>query len=113
MGCTPSIHVSQTGVVYCRESDDSAGNSPTNPDPSSRVGAVFSQKITSSYIASSTSSKNSALTDSKTRGAYSVRSEASTTVIERRGRLSLSEAETQTAQATMKVGDNKKHKYMY
>ncbi|KAK6179108.1 hypothetical protein SNE40_011540 [Patella caerulea] len=26
MGCTPSIHVSQTGVVYCRESDDS--NSP-------------------------------------------------------------------------------------
>lgn len=26
MGCTPSIHVSQTGVVYCRESEDS--NSP-------------------------------------------------------------------------------------
>jgi hypothetical protein len=26
MGCTPSIHVSQTGVVYCRDSDDS--NSP-------------------------------------------------------------------------------------
>ena len=26
MGCTPSIHVNQTGVVYCRDSDDS--NSP-------------------------------------------------------------------------------------
>ncbi len=26
MGCTPSIHVSQTGVVYCRESEES--NSP-------------------------------------------------------------------------------------
>lgn len=26
MGCTPSIHVNQTGVVYCRDSDES--NSP-------------------------------------------------------------------------------------
>lgn len=26
MGCTPSIHVNQTGVVYCRDSDSS--NSP-------------------------------------------------------------------------------------
>lgn len=26
MGCTPSIHVNQTGVVYCRDSD--ASNSP-------------------------------------------------------------------------------------
>lgn len=26
MGCTPSIHVNQTGVVYCRDSDGS--NSP-------------------------------------------------------------------------------------
>lgn len=23
MGCTPSIHLSQTGVVYCREAEDS------------------------------------------------------------------------------------------
>lgn len=23
MGCTPSIHVNQTGVVYCRDSDES------------------------------------------------------------------------------------------
>ena len=22
MGCTPSIHVNQTGVVYCRDTDD-------------------------------------------------------------------------------------------
>lgn len=27
MGCTPSIHVNQTGVVYCRESDGGS-NSP-------------------------------------------------------------------------------------
>ena len=31
MGCTPSIHVSQTGVVYCRESDDSNSPRPSRP----------------------------------------------------------------------------------
>uniref|UniRef100_A0A2C9K9X0 Phosphodiesterase n=1 Tax=Biomphalaria glabrata TaxID=6526 RepID=A0A2C9K9X0_BIOGL len=35
MGCTPSIHVSQTGVVYCRESEDS-----NSPHPSS-LNATF------------------------------------------------------------------------
>ena len=36
MGCTPSIHVSQTGVVYCRESDDS-----NSPRPSAYSSATF------------------------------------------------------------------------
>lgn len=29
MGCAPSIHVSQSGVIYCRDSDES--NSPHHP----------------------------------------------------------------------------------
>ena len=36
MGCTPSIHVSQTGVVDCRESDDS-----NSPRPSAYSSATF------------------------------------------------------------------------
>ncbi|KAK7492626.1 hypothetical protein BaRGS_00016105, partial [Batillaria attramentaria] len=36
MGCTPSIHVSQTGVVYCRESDDS-----NSPRPSAYSATTF------------------------------------------------------------------------
>ncbi|GFU55360.1 PDE8 domain-containing protein [Nephila pilipes] len=27
MGCTPSIHVNQSGVVHCSQDDDSNGNS--------------------------------------------------------------------------------------
>ena len=32
MGCTPSIHVSQTGVVYCQDSEE--GSSPINANNS-------------------------------------------------------------------------------
>ncbi|KAK7116051.1 hypothetical protein V1264_001805 [Littorina saxatilis] len=42
MGCTPSIHVSQTGVVYCRESDDS-----NSPRPSALSSATFHTHVVS------------------------------------------------------------------
>lgn len=75
MGCTPSIHVSQTGVVYCRESDES-----NSPRPSAQsIHYAQSQVKVGSHSASSGKSRQ--LDDSL------------------RGNISITEAETQTSQS--------------
>ncbi|XP_048248345.1 high affinity cAMP-specific and IBMX-insensitive 3',5'-cyclic phosphodiesterase 8B-like isoform X1 [Haliotis rufescens] len=54
MGCTPSIHVSQTGVVYCRESDDS--NSPRPSYSTTTYHAAHGQIIRTEVTDTSVSS---------------------------------------------------------
>ncbi|XP_005098745.2 high affinity cAMP-specific and IBMX-insensitive 3',5'-cyclic phosphodiesterase 8B, partial [Aplysia californica] len=48
MGCTPSIHVSQTGVMYCRESEES-----NSPRPSTLVPAYNASHTTVAAASSS------------------------------------------------------------
>ena len=85
MGCAPSITVSQSGVVYCRDSDDS-----NSPKPS------FSQQ----QIVHIRKSNTAELSDTGL-------SAAGTTVAvfhrkERRGTISI-EAETQTSKSTVSM----------
>ena len=59
MGCAPSIHVSQSGVFYCRD-DIREGSSP-RPRPSSPseiVGHIRTSSDSGSHISSSSSSRN-------------------------------------------------------
>ncbi|CAH1797928.1 unnamed protein product, partial [Owenia fusiformis] len=88
MGCTPSIHVSQTGVVYCRDSDES-----TSPRPSNLTGATGT-KI------SDTATGSGARGGSSIQGSSSGKYRALET---RRGTI---EAETQTSHMIMKVSSD-------
>ncbi|KAK2164839.1 hypothetical protein LSH36_58g11014 [Paralvinella palmiformis] len=95
MGCTPSIQVSQTGVVYCRDSDSSS-NSPRH---SSNSHGIFTQTVSTTVgVGGSTSS-----TKSSGSGKKVIRTTAITTIVDRRGPANISEAETQTGVSVMKV----------
>jgi high affinity cAMP-specific and IBMX-insensitive 3',5'-cyclic phosphodiesterase 8 len=78
MGCTPSIHVSQTGVVYCRDSDES-----NSPHPSSLGATQVVHQTT--VIAGPSQGQGSRQQPT---------GKAST--------ISITEAETQTSRHTMK-----------
>lgn len=89
MGCTPSIHVNQTGVVYCRDSDES--NSP-----GASYSAAYHTQITRSEATEMTSGTRSGSTSKgkkKDKG------------IEDKGLYiqNVNEAETQTSRLNMKV----------
>ncbi|XP_059156380.1 high affinity cAMP-specific and IBMX-insensitive 3',5'-cyclic phosphodiesterase 8B-like [Physella acuta] len=114
MGCTPSIHVSQTGVVYCRESEDS-----NSPHPSS-LNATFhaahahvirgdtsvttvvgeDHVLTTTTTACTTSTAIATVSSSRSFGKANNR----TSNASNPGGLcvSLSEAETQTSRQSMK-----------
>lgn len=62
MGCAPSIHVSQSGVFYCREGEIREGSSP-RPRASSAseiVGHIRSSSDSGSHLSSTSSSRNRA-----------------------------------------------------
>ena len=88
MGCTPSIHVNQTGVVYCRDSDESVS-------PRGSYSAGYHTHIVrtdTSEIASGFASVSSGRT--KKRDDMKDLSP---------GAIAITEAETQTSQSHVKV----------
>lgn len=59
MGCAPSIHVSQSGVFYCREGDIREGSSPRPRESSASeiVGHIRSSSDSGSHLSSTSSSR--------------------------------------------------------
>ncbi|CAH3038306.1 unnamed protein product, partial [Pocillopora meandrina] len=59
MGCAPSIHVSQSGVFYCRdEIREGSSPRPRASSPSEIVGHIRSSSDSGSHISTSSSSRN-------------------------------------------------------
>lgn len=59
MGCAPSIHVSQSGVFYCRdEIREGSSPRPRPSSPSEIVGHIRTSSDSGSHISSSSSSRN-------------------------------------------------------
>ena len=59
MGCAPSIHVSQSGVFYCRdEIREGSSPRPRPSSPSEIVGHIRTSSDFGSHISSSSSSRN-------------------------------------------------------
>lgn len=61
MGCTPSIHVNQTGVVYCRDSD--ASNSPLASHSATVIAGKTVVRAETTDISHSSTSGRSKLKD--------------------------------------------------
>ncbi|XP_077863705.1 high affinity cAMP-specific and IBMX-insensitive 3',5'-cyclic phosphodiesterase 8B [Saccoglossus kowalevskii] len=85
MGCAPSIHVSQSGVVYCRDSDES-----NSPRPSS-----FSHQQQHTHLIRSTDITEAGPSSTAAGPAILGRRD-------RRGTISI-EAETQTSRSTVEM----------
>ena len=95
MGCTPSIHVSQTGVIYCQDSDESS-----SPHNSGTVGGVkggghITATVTATVVGTGS---GTAPVSNQSANQLQLNLKAS-------GPISISEAETQTHRnsGTMKV----------
>ena len=59
MGCAPSIHVSQSGVFYCRdEIHEGSSPRPRPSSPSEIVGHIRTSSDSGSHISTSSSSRN-------------------------------------------------------
>ena len=59
MGCAPSIHVSQSGVFYCRdEIREGSSPRPRPSSPSEIVGHIHTSSDSGSHISTSSSSRN-------------------------------------------------------
>lgn len=59
MGCAPSIHVSQSGVFYCRdEIREGSSPRPRASSPSEIVGHIRTSSDSGSHISTSSSSRN-------------------------------------------------------
>lgn len=114
MGCAPSIHVSQSGVIYCRDSDES--NSPRQTTSVSQGSAVplhglFVQTDAADAIAPSRASRahgaarvrRARVEVGSSSSADSAASAATTCRGRRRHCCSSAEAETQTSYASVKV----------
>ncbi|KAK3757705.1 hypothetical protein RRG08_000212 [Elysia crispata] len=126
MGCTPSIHVSHSGVGYCRENEEAATSSPqgtlsatattsattatavhvstrSGPSRSSRRGHKDKQLAVMSSTSSHGGHGDSALATGSVDSAADAGCRRGDS-----GRLSvtLSEAETQTSRQSMKTGYN-------
>ncbi|XP_065730718.1 high affinity cAMP-specific and IBMX-insensitive 3',5'-cyclic phosphodiesterase 8B isoform X9 [Phocoena phocoena] len=114
MGCAPSIHVSQSGVIYCRDSDES--NSPrhttsVSQGPAAPLHGLFVQTDAADAIPPSRASwPPGAARGRRARGELSSGSSAGSTAPAAttcRGRsrhcCSSAEAETQTSYTSVKV----------
>ena len=114
MGCAPSIHVSQSGVIYCRDSDES--NSPrqttsVSQGPAAPLHGLFVQTDAADAIPPSRASwPSGAARGRRARGELGSGSSAGSTAPAAttcRGRsrhcCSSAEAETQTSYTSVKV----------
>lgn len=114
MGCAPSIHVSQSGVIYCRDSDES--NSPrqttsVSQGPTARLHGLFVQTDAADAVPQSRASgPPGAVRIRRARaelGSGSSADSAAPTTTTCRGRrrhcCSSAEAETQTSYSSVKV----------
>lgn len=125
MGCTPSIHVNQTGVVFCRESEESnsyinsfSSSYPTRVLRAAEAGEPSNLKELSFHtieesglksVGESPKLKDSDLYAGKE--SFSVRE---STLLSKKTEKDISniEAETQTSRIDMKVGFNK-HVFLF
>ena len=74
MGCTPSIHVSQTGVVYCRESDESNSPRPSSLSATQATaphGHHFQQTVIASGSAGPSSGRPPTISEAETQTSLS------------------------------------------
>lgn len=121
MGCAPSIHVSQSGVIYCRDSDES--NSPrqttrVSQGPAAPLHGLFVQTDAADAIPSSCASDpRGAARVRRARaelGSGSSTGSAALTATTCRGRrrhcCSSAEAETQTSYSSVKVNASHRHR---
>lgn len=120
MGCAPSIHVSQSGVIYCRDSDES--NSPrqttsVSQGPAAPLPGLFVQTDAADAIPPSRASgPPSAARVRRARtelGSGSSAGSAAPAATTSRGRrrhcCSSAEAETQTSYTSVKVNAPRWH----
>lgn len=125
MGCTPSIHVSQTGVVYCRESEDSNSPHPSSLNATfhtthahvirgdasvataAAAGAVSGEDHVLTVAASATTAAagcTTSVTSVAASRSFTKHNKRSSSLASNAGGLAviLSEAETQTSRQSMK-----------
>ncbi|XP_014665484.1 PREDICTED: high affinity cAMP-specific and IBMX-insensitive 3',5'-cyclic phosphodiesterase 8B-like [Priapulus caudatus] len=96
MGCAPSLHVSQTGIIYCRDSDESNSHSPGH---SSNVSVSASQQQPQQQQQTTVVFPKTEVTTTSDANATSIQLTQHIRFTNRRGTI---EAETQTSQLLMK-----------
>ncbi|XP_072372121.1 high affinity cAMP-specific and IBMX-insensitive 3',5'-cyclic phosphodiesterase 8B isoform X2 [Scyliorhinus torazame] len=97
MGCAPSIHVSQSGVIYCRDSDES--NSPHQTTTISQGAATVHGFFIKTDAAESLPSVL----------AYQSRATRTSSRREKKESSNCTEAETQTSHTSVKVASTEVH----